>query len=115
MTPPHSVGLSPVPLSIETIRNASGSPAQAREVARHFEAMLIQEVVKAARGASGGWLGDDAEQSSEAMAQMGEEFLTSAIASGGGFGLADSFVKSLESTLAPTNQVTTLGKISDRS
>ncbi|MCC7340893.1 MAG: hypothetical protein IT170_07395, partial [Bryobacterales bacterium] len=55
------------PLSLEGIRRAVGSREQAREVARHFEALLIQEVVKAARSAGGGgWLGEDAGETSEA-------------------------------------------------
>ncbi|MCL4784949.1 MAG: hypothetical protein KJZ70_18120 [Bryobacterales bacterium] len=93
------------PLTVEGIRRAAGSRAQAREVARHFEALLIQEVVKAARSAGGGgWLGEDAGETSEATAQMGEEFLATAIASGGGFGLAAAFSRSLEATLSPPSK-----------
>lgn len=93
-------GYPQTPLSLEGIRRAAGSRAQAREVARHFEALLIQEVVKAARSAGGGgWLGEDAGETSEATAQMGEEFLATAISSGGGFGLAAIFARSLEGTL----------------
>lgn len=92
---------SQTPLSLEGIRRAAGSQGKAQEVARHFEALLIQEVVKAARSASGsGWLGEDAGETSEATAQMGEEFLATAIASGGGFGLAAVFARSLEATLS---------------
>ncbi|MDZ7638772.1 MAG: hypothetical protein U5J83_11085 [Bryobacterales bacterium] len=98
---PVSSDFSRSPLSVEGIRHAAGSHGQAQEVARHFEALLIQEVVKAARNASGdGWLGEDAGESSEATAQMGEEFLANAIAAGGGFGLAALFARSLEATLA---------------
>ncbi len=109
------------PLSLEGIRRAVGSREQAREVARHFEALLIQEVVKAARSAGGGgWLGEDAGETSEATAQMGEEFLATAIASGGGFGLAALFTRSLEATLTPATSpgaapsAATLGKNSEK-
>ena len=92
------------PLTVEGIRRAATSRAQAREGARHFEALLIQEVVKAARSAGGGgWLGEDAGETSESTAQMGEEFLATAIAAGGGFGLAAVFSRSLEATLTPTS------------
>lgn len=101
MIAPVASEYSQTPLSLEGIRRAAGSQGKAQEVARHFEALLIQEVVKAARSATGsGWLGEDAGETSEATAQMGEEFLATAIASGGGFGLAAVFARSLEATLA---------------
>lgn len=103
MLAPAASAYSQAPLSLEGIRRAVSSREQAREVARHFEALLIQEVVKAARSAGGsGWLGEDAGETSEATAQMGEEFLATAIASGGGFGLAAVFMRSLETTLTPS-------------
>ena len=104
MIAPVVTEYSQTPLSLEGIRRAAGSQGKAQEVARHFEALLIQEVVKAARSASGsGWLGEDAGETSEATAQMGEEFLATAIASGGGFGLATVFARSLEATLAQSS------------
>ncbi|MCZ2155297.1 MAG: hypothetical protein LC114_15575 [Bryobacterales bacterium] len=88
-------------LSLDSIRRAPSSKEQALEIGRHFEALLIREAVKAGRSAGGGgWLDDDASEASEATAQMGEEFLASALAAGGGFGLAALFSRSLEATLS---------------
>lgn len=105
------------PLSVDSIRTAAGSKGQAHEIARHFEALLIQEVVKAARSASGGgWLGEDADQASEAMAQMGEEFLANAMAAAGGIGLASAFARSIESNLSlSADRPSSLEKISENS
>lgn len=105
------------PLSVDSIRTAAGAKGQAGEIARHFEALLIQEVVKAARSASGsGWLGDDADQASEAMAQMGEEFLANAMAAAGGIGLASAFARSIESNLSlSADSPSALEKIAEKS
>lgn len=105
------------PLSVDSIRTAAGAKGQAQEIARHFEALLIQEVVKAARSASGsGWLGEDADQASEAMAQMGEEFLANAMAAAGGIGLAGVFARSIESNLSlSADNPSALEKISEKS
>ena len=51
MLAPAASAYTQAPLSLEGIRRAVSSREQAREVARHFEALLIQEVVKAARSA----------------------------------------------------------------
>lgn len=97
-----------MPLSLDEVRQAAGSKEKAREIGRHFEALLIQEAVKAARSAGGtGWLGEDAGEASEATAQMGEEFLAAAIAAGGGLGLATLFSHSIETMLEPSTPVET--------
>lgn len=98
---PLSADMLRSPLSLDRIRAAASAKSQSQEIARHFEALLIQEVVKAARSASGsGWLGEDAGEPSEATAQMGEEFLASAMAAAGGCGIAAAFAKSIEQNLA---------------
>lgn len=88
-------------LDPETIRRAPDAKEQAGEIGRQFEAMLIQEVIKAARSAGGGgWLGDDANETSEATAEMGEEFLARAMAGQGGLGLGKELAKAIEKSLA---------------
>jgi Rod binding domain-containing protein len=105
------------PLSLDRIRSTKGAAGQAREIARHFEALLIQEVIRAARSAGGsGWLGEDADQASEAAAQMGEEFLANALAAGGGIGLAKVMAPSIENQLARReSQERTLEKNAEKS
>lgn len=75
----------------DALRQAATTQEQAFQVARHFESLLIEEVVKSARSAGGGWLGDEADATSESVAEMGEQFLARALAAGGGFGLAARF------------------------
>ena len=88
-------------LDPESIRHAGNAASQAAAIGRQFEAMLIQEVIKTARAAGGGgWLGEDAGETSEATAEMGEEFLARAMAGHGGLGLGKELAKSIEKSLA---------------
>lgn len=101
MTPTiHSINASLV--EIDTVRNMTDKSEQANQIARQFESLLIEEVVKTARAESGGWLGEDADETSESVAQMGEQFLARALASGGGFGLAAKFAPLIQRDLERT-------------
>ena len=78
-------------LDLQDIRQVQDRSEQAFQMARQFEGLLIEEVLKAARSAGGGWLGEDADETSESVAQMGEQFLAQSLAAGGGVGLAARF------------------------
>jgi Rod binding domain-containing protein len=78
-------------LDLQDLRQVKDRDEQAFQMARQFEGLLIEEVLKAARSAGDGWLGEDADDTSESTAQMGEQFLAQALAAGGGFGLAARF------------------------
>lgn len=92
-------------VDLEALRHIKNSDEQAYQVARQFETLLIEEVIKSARSAGSGWLGEDADDTSESVAQMGEQFLAQALASGGGFGLAAQFAPLLARDLQSSAQV----------
>lgn len=96
----------------DAVRGVKDTKEQAYQIARQFESLLIEEVIKSARVAGGGWLGDDADSTSENVAEMGEQFLARSLASAGGLGLAAQFAPVIhrdlnhaaaaQSTSAPT-------------
>jgi Rod binding domain-containing protein len=68
-----------------------GTPAKIRQAATDFEALLLAQMLKSARGASGSGLtgagGDDSDANST-MIELWEQQLAQALASSGGFGMA---------------------------
>lgn len=96
---PGLVSKAPM-VEIEQVRTIADRKQQAHQIARQFEALLIEEVIRSARTEGSGWLGDDADETSESVAQMGEQFLAKAVASGSGFGLAAQFAPLIERQLA---------------
>ncbi|MCU0226253.1 MAG: hypothetical protein MUF01_01320 [Bryobacterales bacterium] len=87
---PSRVRSAPL-MDADALRQVDDAREQAFQVARQFESLLIEEVIKSARMAGGGWLGEDADSTSESVAEMGEQFLARALTAGGGMGLAAQF------------------------
>ncbi|HSW49116.1 MAG TPA: hypothetical protein VLH09_03030 [Bryobacteraceae bacterium] len=67
-----------------------------QEAARQFEALLIRELLRAARGDSEGWLGAGEDQSAASAMGLAEEQFAGALAAQGGLGLASLIVAGLE-------------------
>jgi len=67
------------------------TPAKIQQAATDFEALLLAQMLKSAREASGGGLtaedGDDSDANST-MIELGEQQFAQALASSGGFGIA---------------------------
>lgn len=61
-----------------------------REAAEQFEALLIGQLLRAAResSGSGGWLGTGEDHSSESIAEYAEQQVAGLLSSSGGLGLA---------------------------
>ena len=80
---------------------AAPRPKNVLEAAQQFEALLIEQLLKGARGDGQGWLGtgDDAEDSTEA--ELAEQQFAQAIAKGGGLGLSNRIAASLSGTGRP--------------
>ena len=97
----RALSAAPLP-DAEALRGVKDLQEQAYQIARQFETLLIEEVIKSARSAGGGWLGEDADTTAESQAEMGEQFLARAIASGGGFGLALQFAPRILEDLKPS-------------
>ena len=67
------------------------SPAKIRQAATDFEALLLAQMMRAARETSGGGLSaDDSDDSEEnsTMIELGEQQFAQALASSGGLGIA---------------------------
>jgi len=76
--------------SVPPQRHGDGA-GDAKQAARQFEAMLIGQMLRSMREASGNkgnWLGGEEAQGSDTMSEFAEQQLGQAISSQGGFGLA---------------------------
>jgi Rod binding domain-containing protein len=58
------------------------------DAARQFEALLVAQLLRAARGDGAGWLGTGEDHSSTPAMELAEEQLAAALAAQGGLGLA---------------------------
>ncbi len=58
------------------------------DAARQFEALLVAQLLRAARGDGAGWLGAGEDHSSTPAMELAEEQLAAALAAQGGLGLA---------------------------
>jgi Rod binding domain-containing protein len=85
--------------SLTTGAGAPGdTPERLTQVAAEFESLLIAQMLRSMREASGGgWLGSD-DQSMSAMTEMAEQQFARVLASQGGLGLRDVIVEGLSKT-----------------
>jgi Rod binding domain-containing protein len=84
----------------------SKNPTKLAEAAKQFEALMITQMMKSAREASGsGWLSDGDETGEDTATGMAEEQFAQALARSGGLGLAKMVVKTMsdraDSTTSP--------------
>jgi len=83
----------------ETTRQAE-TPGKILGVAKQFEALMIGQMLKSAREASGGgWLGNEDNQDDQTgslVMEMAEQGLSQAIAAHGGLGIAKMVTANLE-------------------
>lgn len=64
--------------------------------ARQFEALLIAQLLRAARGGEEGWLGAGADTTASAALALAEEQFAGALAAQGGLGLAGMVVSGMK-------------------
>jgi len=91
--PVHSSSISQPSLS-----TSKDSPAKIKQAATDFEALLLAQMMKSAREASGGGLTADEADDSEAnstMIELGEQQFAQALASSGGLGIAKMVITGL--------------------
>jgi len=85
---------------------AADTPEKIEGVAKQFEAVMIQTLLKTARDASGGgWLGDEGspdDESGSLVMDMAEQGLAQAMAARGGMGIAKMVTDNLERGRAKT-------------
>ena len=86
-----------------TAAPAPAAPKSIPEAARQFEALLMAQLLKEARGDQGGWLGTGEDDSGGALAgELAEEYLAQAMAQRGGLGLATQIAASLSPASLPS-------------
>ena len=74
---------------------AARPPATVEAAARQFEALMIAQLLKEARGGEDGWLGSGEDPGSATAAGLAEEQFAQALAQNGGLGLSQQIVASL--------------------
>jgi Rod binding domain-containing protein len=70
-------------------------PQTVAAAAKQFEALMIAQILKEARGEEGGWLGSEGDAASATAAGLAEEQFAQALAQNGGLGLSTQIVSSL--------------------
>jgi len=92
MSAPVSLGATP---GVIVEPPAARSPQTVEAAAKQFEAIMIAQLLKEARGDEGGWLGSGEDNGSATEAGLAEEQFAQALAQSGGLGLSAQIVSSL--------------------
>jgi Rod binding domain-containing protein len=91
------------------LRSASDTPEKIGGVAKQFEALMIEQMLKSARDATGGgWLGsddDEDDQTGSLVMDLAEQGLSQAMAARGGLGIAKMVTANLERSQAASASV----------
>ena len=72
------------------------TPEKIRDAAQQFEALLLGQILRAARESGGGWTGSN-DTSSDCAVEYAEQQFAAVMARNGGLGLATLIMKGLES------------------
>lgn len=89
------------PVTLGSITPARTAPPAGRPpqtlaaAAEQFEALLLGQILKEARGDEGGWLGSGEDAGNATAAGLAEEQFAQALARNGGMGLSAQLVKTL--------------------
>lgn len=68
--------------------NRNDNPAKLQHAAADFEALLIEQMLKAAQNPDGGGPGADGSQDSSSLMELGQQQFAQALANSGGLGIA---------------------------
>lgn len=74
------------------------SKEEVAKAAGDFEALLISQLLRSARGGGEGWMGTGGDQSASSVIEMAEDQLAQAMARSGGMGLARMVIQGLNTT-----------------
>jgi len=89
-----------------TLKSASDTPQKISGVAKQFEALMIEQILKSGRGSGSGWLGitdDQDDQTGSMVMEMAEESFSQAMAARGGLGIAKMVTANLVSRTASSD------------
>jgi flagellar protein FlgJ len=76
------------------------SPAKVKDAAQQFEALLIGQILRAARESGGGWMGSK-DASADCATEFAEQQFATVMARQGGLGLADLIANGLTPATPP--------------
>ncbi len=106
--PPNESFHQAFQLASDKASDKTDTPEKISGVAKQFEALMIGQMLKSAREASGGgWLGgedndDKDDQTGSLVMELGEQGLSQALAAHGGLGIAKMVTANLEHRQAKT-------------
>src|SRR5260370_1197875 len=81
----------------QTLAQASSKSNKVASAAKQFEALIMGQVLKAARESSdGGWLGSGGDQTGELTLEMAEQEFARALSAKGGLGIAKLVTSSFD-------------------
>ncbi|MBZ5723562.1 MAG: hypothetical protein LAP87_01060 [Acidobacteriia bacterium] len=83
-------------LSPQAAARKPDDPAKIRDAAKQFEALLMGQILRAARESGGGWLGSGQDGSTDCASEYAEQQLATVMAQRGGLGLSAMIAKGLE-------------------
>jgi peptidoglycan hydrolase FlgJ len=72
------------------------SPDRIQDAARQFEALLVEQILRAGRGEGEGWMGTGSDAAGECATGFAEQQFAAALAARGGLGLARLIGSGLE-------------------
>jgi len=100
VTPSNSAVIPENETFHSALKSASDTPQKIAGVAKQFEALMIEQILKSARDATGGgWLGSDDDQDDQTgslVMDLAEQGLSQAMAARGGLGIAKMVTAHLE-------------------
>jgi Rod binding domain-containing protein len=77
---------------------ASPPPKNIAEAAKQFEALMIEQLLKTARGDEHGWMGTGEETGDATAGELAEQQFAQALAKSGGLGLGKQIAASLSAS-----------------
>ena len=86
--------LSPIAARGIAAARQPDSPAKIKDAAQQFEALLLSQILRAARQ-NGGWM-SSGDASSDCALEFAEQQFAATMAKGGGLGLADLIAQGLK-------------------
>jgi flagellar protein FlgJ len=92
--------------------NSTDRPEDIRKAASEFESLLIGEILKSSREASGGggWMGTG-EDSDNGLGELAEQQLAESLAHNGGLGLAKMIETGMKKAVAKTGVAETTAQV----
>lgn len=93
----EGLSLPATPLTgVATLAGEGPRPANARDAAQQFEALLLAEIMRSERESGNGWLGTGSDATGESAIDFAEQQLALLLSRNGGLGLAGLISSGLE-------------------